>query len=105
MRGDTPHNTLITSSDSSRYQKQGMPDCHLPLFVGNSEEEREVFFMKEQNKERRFHCDECKRAFDLRLLHGRDKKNYCPTCYVDQYDTWECTRSHRMIHEPRSPQM
>ena len=46
--------------------------------------------MKKQDEEASFLCSECQRYFDLRLLHSRDKKKYCPTCYVDHYDSWEC---------------
>ena len=49
--------------------------------------------MKKQDEGASFLCNECQRYFDLRLLYSRDKKKYCPTCYVDHYDSWECTKA------------
>jgi transposase-like protein len=48
---------------------------------------------KERTERGKFICDECQRHFDLDLLYSRDNKRYCPTCYLNTYDEWDCLES------------
>jgi hypothetical protein len=63
----------------------------------------EVTGMRKALAEENFLCIACKRHFDLKLMYTRDKKHYCPTCYIDQYDSWEGTDlNDHMMRVPNS---